>query len=162
MGHLLMMWLLLTGIIVLAVLTVWVAIKLWEDATGQQSPLLERSRRRQRDLDQVEYDDDLFDLSPRRPGPDQVTTVRLADGREVLMVQQAGTNGMAVASLVLGLLGISLLALIFGFVALGQIERNPGQQGRGMAIAGIVLSVLWLFVMVALYALAYYAVESAT
>ena len=78
------------------------------------------------------------------------------------MVQQAGTNGMAVASLVLSLLGISLLGLIFGFVALGQIEKNPGQQGRGMAIAGIVLSVLWLAVAGILYALVFYAAKSGT
>jgi hypothetical protein len=52
------------------------------------------------------------------------------------------TNGMAIASMVLGILWLywigSILALIFGYVALNQIrERNQG--GRGMAIAGIVL-----------------------
>ena len=52
------------------------------------------------------------------------------------------TNGLAIASMVLGILWIywigSVLALIFGFIALSQIrERN--QAGRGMAIAGIVL-----------------------
>jgi hypothetical protein len=53
-----------------------------------------------------------------------------------------GTNGLAVTSLVLGILWVywigSLLALVFGYVALIQIrERN--ESGRGMAIAGIVL-----------------------
>jgi len=53
-----------------------------------------------------------------------------------------GTNGMAIASLILGVLWLywfgSILALIFGYVALHQIkERNEG--GRGMAIAGTVL-----------------------
>jgi hypothetical protein len=52
------------------------------------------------------------------------------------------TNGMAIASLVLGIVWVywigSILALVFGYVALGQI-RQRGQQGRGMAIAGIVL-----------------------
>ena len=34
----------------------------------------------------------------------------------------------------------SILALVFGYVANGQIKRSGGQQsGRGMAIAGIVL-----------------------
>lgn len=51
------------------------------------------------------------------------------------------TNGLAVASLVLGILGFGLLPVIFGHVALGQIRRN-GEQGRGMAIAGLVLG--WL------------------
>ncbi len=53
-----------------------------------------------------------------------------------------GTNGMAIASLVLGILWLywigSILALIFGYVALGQLKQRP-QAGRGMAIAGIVL-----------------------
>jgi len=52
------------------------------------------------------------------------------------------TNGMAIASMVLGILWIywigSALAIIFGFIALSQIkERN--QKGRGMAIAGLIL-----------------------
>ncbi|MGA9346880.1 MAG: DUF4190 domain-containing protein [Nocardioidaceae bacterium] len=52
------------------------------------------------------------------------------------------TNGLAIASMVLGILWIywigSILALIFGYVARKQIrERN--QSGDGMAIAGIVL-----------------------
>ncbi|SFW79322.1 DUF4190 domain-containing protein [Amycolatopsis australiensis] len=58
-----------------------------------------------------------------------------------------GRNGFAVASLILGILGICgfslVLGLIFGIVALVQIGKS-GQAGRGMAIAGIVLSVLWV------------------
>src|SRR5262245_12994638 len=54
------------------------------------------------------------------------------------------TNGLAVASLVLGIVWIfwitSILALIFGYVALGQIRESGGTQGgRGLAIAGVVL-----------------------
>jgi hypothetical protein len=54
------------------------------------------------------------------------------------------TNGLAVASLVLGILWLywigSILALIFGYVAKSQIDRSQGRQsGRGMAVAGIVL-----------------------
>lgn len=52
------------------------------------------------------------------------------------------TNGMAIASLVLGVLWItwlgSILALIFGYIARGQI-RERGESGDGMAIAGIIL-----------------------
>lgn len=52
------------------------------------------------------------------------------------------TNGMAIASMVLGILWVgwvgSVLALVFGYIGLNQIrERN--EQGRGMAIAGVVL-----------------------
>ncbi len=52
------------------------------------------------------------------------------------------TNGMAIASLVLGCLWLwwlgSILALVFGYIALGQIKQRR-ESGRGMAIAGIVL-----------------------
>ncbi len=52
------------------------------------------------------------------------------------------TNGMAIASMVLGIVWVywigSILALIFGHVALNEIRRT-GQGGEGMAITGIVL-----------------------
>ena len=56
----------------------------------------------------------------------------------------ARTNGMAIASMVLGILWLywigSILALIFGYSAIRQIDRSGGvESGRGMAIAGIVL-----------------------
>ncbi len=54
------------------------------------------------------------------------------------------TNGMAIASMVLGIVWIywigSILALIFGYMAKKQIDASgETQSGRGMAIAGIVL-----------------------
>ncbi len=60
------------------------------------------------------------------------------------VVVQQKTNGMAIASMVLGILWLywigSILALIFGMIAKNQIERSGGYEtGRGMAIAGIVL-----------------------
>lgn len=52
------------------------------------------------------------------------------------------TNGLAIASMVLGIVWIywvgSVLALVFGYIARGQIRRS-GHNGDGMAIAGIVL-----------------------
>jgi hypothetical protein len=52
------------------------------------------------------------------------------------------TNGMAIASMVLGIVWIywigSILALIFGYVARKQIEEH-NESGGGMATAGIVL-----------------------
>ena len=54
------------------------------------------------------------------------------------------TNGFAVVSLSMGIIWYfwigSILALIFGYIAKGQIDASQGQQkGRGFAIAGIVL-----------------------
>ena len=54
------------------------------------------------------------------------------------------TNGLAVASLIAGFFWLgwvgSILAVIFGHIALGQISRSGGREGgSGMAIAGLVL-----------------------
>jgi hypothetical protein len=52
------------------------------------------------------------------------------------------TNGLAIASMVLGILWLywigSILALVFGYIARNQI-RERGEAGGGMATAGIVL-----------------------
>ena len=61
------------------------------------------------------------------------------------------TNGLAVASLVLGILTLcgigSFLAVIFGHSALSQIKKDPYQQGRGLAIAGLILGWIGLAVI---------------
>ncbi|MEV4254134.1 DUF4190 domain-containing protein [Spirillospora sp. NPDC049652] len=66
-------------------------------------------------------------------------------------------NGMATASMVLGLIGIifcgftSVLAIIFGHIAQSQIKRT-GEGGAGMATAGLVLGYIvtvgWLIVWI--------------
>jgi hypothetical protein len=60
----------------------------------------------------------------------------------------SGTNGFAIASFVLGLLGGVLLSVIFGIVALNRLRHRP-QRGRGMAIAGLCLSGVWVVVFAA-------------
>lgn len=71
-----------------------------------------------------------------------------------VMVQSPPVNGLAVASMVCGILnwfllpGIAaILAVIFGHVARAQIRRN-GEGGNGMAIAGLILG--WIGVGLAL------------
>jgi len=57
------------------------------------------------------------------------------------------TSNMALVSLIMGILGWlalpiigSVLAVIFGHAALGEIDRSAGQLGgRGMAQAGLIL-----------------------
>jgi hypothetical protein len=55
----------------------------------------------------------------------------------------AQSNGFAVASLIFGIIGGSLLGLIFGFIGLSKAKKIGG-KGRGMSITGIILSVVWL------------------
>lgn len=60
--------------------------------------------------------------------------------------QRDETNAFAIAALVLGLVGAFLLSVTFGIIALHQISRR-GQRGRGLAIAGISISVGWVLVL---------------
>ena len=86
-----------------------------------------------------------FQQADGRPGayaPDGIATVTAVP-----------TNGLAIASLVLGLLWLwgigSILAIIFGVVAKNQIDQSGGmQQGRGLAIAGIVLGIVTLGIFI--------------
>ena len=66
------------------------------------------------------------------------------------------TNSMAVAGLLFGLFGLmggwiccgplfSVLGIVFSSVGLSQIKRNPSREtGRGIAMTGLVLSILGL------------------
>jgi hypothetical protein len=68
------------------------------------------------------------------------------------------TNGMAVASLVLGLVGLvtfwllavpPILAVVFGLVGRSQIKLTGGrQEGDGMAVAGIILGIVGMVIFV--------------
>jgi len=58
----------------------------------------------------------------------------------VIITQGPSTSGWAIASLVCSLLGISLLGVIFGHVALSGINKSNGMVGgKGLAIAGLIL-----------------------
>jgi hypothetical protein len=68
------------------------------------------------------------------------------------------TSGLAIASLVLGILWIywigSIVGLVLGYLALREIRRNPqGIEGKGMAIAGIILG--WVAMATLLLAIAF-------
>ncbi|HEX9816425.1 MAG TPA: DUF4190 domain-containing protein [Candidatus Thermoplasmatota archaeon] len=67
------------------------------------------------------------------------------------------TNGMAVASLVLGIIGLILwpvafIALTLGIV--GKVQTNKtGQPGGGLAVAGIVLGTLVIIIGIFIFML---------
>jgi hypothetical protein len=88
------------------------------------------------------------------PGPHAPYPYAYAPGR---------TSGLAIASLVLGIVWVfwigSILAVIFGHVALSQVKRSLGAvRGRGLAIAGLVLGYLGV-AMLALFIVAAVALD---
>lgn len=85
------------------------------------------------------------------------------------------TNGMAVASLVLGVLSIffvfcyglgvilAILAIVFGAISQGAIKRSGGAEtGSGYAVAGLVIGIVVLFLFMLLVFLIIFGVFAAS
>lgn len=90
---------------------------------------------------------------PAYPSPYPFYGAPYAPYTAPLPARARGTNGFAIASLVCGVLGLcaglvgALPAIVFGHVALSQIKRGEGtEEGRGLAIAGLVMGYLILAV----------------
>ncbi len=62
------------------------------------------------------------------------------------------TNVFAIVSLVLSIVGFTVVGIVLGFIALSQIKKN-GDGGRGLAVAGIVIGFIELIVGVILIVL---------
>jgi hypothetical protein len=76
------------------------------------------------------------------------------------------TSGKAVFSLICGTLFIilpfSVIAVIFGYIALSEIRKSPGRlKGRGLAIAGIVLGYVGVAFTVGLVGLGIHGIREA-
>lgn len=88
----------------------------------------------------------------------QSATAPLTSNMSVTAVK---TSGMAIASLVLGIVGLfffpfipSILAIIFGVISIGQINRSNGVlKGKGMAVAGLVMGIIAVVLSILLIAL---------
>lgn len=91
------------------------------------------------------WTDQTRDLPPNRHTEGAVgATGREKQPRAEVSITRPETNGLAVASLILGLLWLfwlgSLLAVVFGHRAIRQINRSNGKQtGKGLAVAGLTL-----------------------
>jgi len=109
----------------------------WAEGTAQWKPLAEHA----------EFAPMLAQIPPPLAAP-----------APVYVAAAPRTNSMALASLFMGILSLTcgmccccygmpfnVLGIIFALVALAQISADPyGQQGRGIAVAGLVLCVLSL------------------
>ena len=68
---------------------------------------------------------------------------------QYLLPKSAGTNGLAIASFLCSFF-IFPLGIIFGHIALGQIKKS-NQGGKGLAIAGLIISYLALAYILSIY-----------
>jgi len=67
--------------------------------------------------------------------------------------QPSRTSGLAIASLIVSIVGcgwLSLVAVILGHLARGQIRRERGLQGAGLALAGLILGYLGIVCLAAI------------
>ena len=75
------------------------------------------------------------------------------------------SSGTAIFSLICGIffiLPFSLVAVIFGYIALSEIRKSPGRlKGRGLAVTGIVLGGVGVLFIVAFIALGIYGIRKA-
>ena len=83
---------------------------------------------------------------PQYGEPQQPYLPAPAPYQPVMPVQSTKVNGFAIASLIFGICGGPLFSLIFGIIALVQIKRHGG-KGKGMAVAGLILTPLWAIVI---------------
>jgi Septum formation len=63
------------------------------------------------------------------------------------------TNGLAIAAFVLSILGVIVVSVALGIIALLR-TRDPSQGGRGLAIASLVISGVWAVVIAVGFGLA--------
>lgn len=63
------------------------------------------------------------------------------------------TSGWAIASLVCAILGVSLLAIIFGYIGRNEIKNSGGRvTGDGLALAGLIIGWIEIALGVAVFA----------
>ena len=61
------------------------------------------------------------------------------------------TNGLAVAGFVTGLVCCSPVGIILSVIALSQISGDPSQKGKGLAQAGLIISIVSLVLSLILF-----------
>lgn len=57
------------------------------------------------------------------------------------------TNVFAILSLIFAFV-FTPLGLVFGIIALSQIKQDPRQEGHGLALAGVIISSIFIFLFI--------------
>jgi hypothetical protein len=83
-----------------------------------------------------------------------VTAARAAIAPSLPYAGRGGNNGMAMAGFILSILGLpcfvlpvfSFLGILLSSIGLWQLRRNKGQEGRSLAVTGIIIGGVTLLV----------------
>ena len=135
----------------------WIA----EGRLNTQSQIREQSDPNWRALEDFpEFANYLFGATPSTPTPSAPAIQQHQQPYPQYGYQeQSTTNGMAITGMVMGILSIlsiypccgipfNILGIIFSSIGLKQIKSNQHQGGRGMAIAGLICSIISLVLLV--------------
>jgi uncharacterized protein DUF4190 len=103
---------------------------------------------------------------PPSPPPQPPPTPPASGGPGSYTPATSTTNGLAVASLVSSIAGFVIcgigfiVGVVLGYIAKNQIDQSGGrQQGRGMAVAGIIIG--WVGIGLGLFVLVIVIIASA-
>ena len=118
--------------------------------------------------DLPEFAGDLFGVTPSTPSTQTPSAPEIQQYQkpypQYSAQAQSSPNGMAITGMILGILSIlsiypccgipfNILGIIFSAIALSQIKSNPHQDGKGMAISGLICSSLSLLLLIAVIGL---------
>ena len=70
----------------------------------------------------------------------------MADNKKVSDTKEAKTNGLAIAGFVCSFVA-QIVGLVLSIIGLVQIKKS-GEKGRGLAIAGIIISAVGIFLTI--------------
>ena len=137
----------------------WIA----EGRLNTQSQIREQSDPNWRALEDFpEFANYLFGATPSTPTPSAPAIQQYQQPYPQYGYQEQNTtNGMAITGMVMGILSLvticcygfpfNLLGIIFSAIGLSQIKKsNPRQKGKGMAIAGLICSILSFLIYAAI------------
>jgi hypothetical protein len=91
--------------------------------------------------------------APVEPSAAPARTPSAVSDQPVTTIAPSRTSGFAIAALVLGIIGflinfLSILAIIFGALGMSHTGKDPALKGRGMAVAGLVLGIIVVFIWI--------------
>ena len=56
------------------------------------------------------------------------------------------TNGMAIAGFITSILCCAPIGIVLSAIGLNQIKADPTQQGKGLALAGLIIGIIYVVV----------------